>query len=151
LIDAKCARAALENWTVWGEWCECRTWREVFSLIGILFAPKPGEETQNVQKKVRDLQERAEDAVERGKEVVTEKKEEIAAAVYLGARPTSERNRDGHVGAVVIYASPPSSPGPNIQGCHSSSSAWMSQNHLSHVGQCTVAGLLHSSLLRDSP
>jgi gas vesicle protein len=69
----------------------------VGSLIGILFAPKPGEETreyvsQNVQKKVRDLQERAEDVVERGKEVVTEKKEEIAAAVDVG-RETYQREK----------------------------------------------------------
>jgi len=68
----------------------------VGSLIGILFAPKSGEETREylsqkvnegseyAQKKVRDLQERAEDVVERGKEVVTEKKEEIAAAVDVG-------------------------------------------------------------------
>jgi len=69
----------------------------VGSLICILFAPKPGEETreyvsQNVQKKVRDLQERAEDVVERGKEVVTEKKEEIAAAVDVG-RETYKREK----------------------------------------------------------
>jgi hypothetical protein len=39
-----------------------------------------------------------------------------------------------------FYASPPSSPGGSIHGCHSSTSAWASQNHLPHVGQCTVAG-----------
>ena len=76
----------------------------VGSLIGILFAPKSGEETREylsqkvnegseyAQKKVRDLQERAEDVVERGKEVVTEKKEEIAAAVDVG-RETYQREK----------------------------------------------------------
>ena len=69
----------------------------VGSLIGILFAPKSGQETreslsQNAQKKVRDLQERAEDVVERGKKVVTQKKEEIAAAVDVG-RETYQREK----------------------------------------------------------
>ncbi len=61
------------------------------SLIGILFAPKSGEETrknlsqkvtggsESAQKKARELRERAEDLLERGKEVVTQKKEKIAA------------------------------------------------------------------------
>ncbi len=77
----------------------------VGSLLGILFAPKSGEETreylsQNVnegseyaQKKLQELRVPAEDLVERGKEVVTEKKEQIAAAVDVAARPTSRRNR----------------------------------------------------------
>ena len=70
----------------------------VGSLVGILFAPKTGEETreylsQNVQKKVRGLQESAEDVIERGKEVVSQEKEKIAAAVKRAARPTSGRNR----------------------------------------------------------
>ena len=69
----------------------------VGSLIGILFAPKSGQETresvsQTAQKKVRDLQERAEDVVERGKKVVTQKKEEIAAAVDVG-RETYQREK----------------------------------------------------------
>jgi gas vesicle protein len=69
----------------------------VGSLIGILFAPKPGEETreylsQNVQKKVRGLQERAEDVIERGKEGLNQEKEKIAAAVEEG-RETYEREK----------------------------------------------------------
>jgi len=69
----------------------------VGSLIGILFAPKPGEETreylsQSVQKKVRGLQERAEDVIKRGKEVVSQEKEKIAAAVEEG-RETYEREK----------------------------------------------------------
>jgi hypothetical protein len=38
------------------------------------------------------------------------------------------------------YVSPPSSPGGSMHGCHCSSSAWASQNHLLHVVQRTVAG-----------
>jgi hypothetical protein len=49
------------------------------------------------------------------------------------------------------YASPPSSPGGSAQGCHTSSSAWASQNHLLHVAQCTVAGESHGSSLGDTP
>jgi gas vesicle protein len=69
----------------------------VGSLIGILFAPKPGEDTreylsQSVQKKVRGLQERAEDVIKRGKEVVSQEKEKIAAAVEEG-RETYEREK----------------------------------------------------------
>jgi hypothetical protein len=44
-----------------------------------------------------------------------------------------------------LYASPPSSPGGNAQECHSSSSMCLSQNHLPHVVQRTVAGLSHGS------
>ena len=74
------------------------------SLVGILFAPKSGEETREYlaqkvregneygQKKARELTERAEDLVERGKEVVTQTKEQIAAAVDVG-RETYEREK----------------------------------------------------------
>jgi gas vesicle protein len=74
----------------------------VGSLIGILFAPKSGEETREylsqklkegseyAQKKARELTERAEDLVERGKEVVTRKKEKIAAAVDVGRKAYQE-------------------------------------------------------------
>ncbi len=66
------------------------------SLIGILLAPKSGEETreylsqkvkegsEHTQKKAGELRERAEDLVGRGKEGVTQKKEQIAAAVDVG-------------------------------------------------------------------
>ncbi len=76
----------------------------VGSLIGILFAPKSGEETREylsqkvnegseyAQKKVRELTVGAEDVVERAKEVVTQKKEEIAAAVEVG-RETYQREK----------------------------------------------------------
>ena len=68
----------------------------VGSLLGILFAPKSGEETREylsqkvnegseyAQKKVQELRVPAEDLVERGKEVATQKKAKIAAAVDVG-------------------------------------------------------------------
>ena len=75
----------------------------VGSLVGILFAPKTGEETreylsQNVQKKVRGLQESAEDVIERGKEVVSQEKEKIAAAVKEG-REAYQREKSKAKGA----------------------------------------------------
>ena len=57
------------------------------SLIGILFAPKSGEETRDylsskadegrdyAQKKARELRERAEDLLERSKEVMARQKD----------------------------------------------------------------------------
>ena len=66
------------------------------ALIGILFAPKSGEETREylakkadegkeyAQRKARELRERAEDLLERGKEVATRQKDSISAAVDAG-------------------------------------------------------------------
>ncbi len=66
------------------------------ALIGILFAPKSGEETREylankaeegkeyAQRKARELRERAEDLLERGKDVATRQKESITAAVDAG-------------------------------------------------------------------
>jgi gas vesicle protein len=80
------------------------------SLIGILFAPKSGEDTREylsqkvnegseyAQKKVRELRDRTEDLVQRGKEVVTQEKEKIAAAVDAG-RETYQRERSKSKGA----------------------------------------------------
>jgi gas vesicle protein len=74
------------------------------SLIGILFAPKSGEETREylsqktregnefAQKKARELKERAEDLVDHGKEVIMQKKEQIATAVDAG-REAYQRER----------------------------------------------------------
>jgi len=82
----------------------------VGSLIGILFAPKSGEETREylsqkvnegseyAQKKVRNLRVRAEDLVERGKEVVSQEKERIAAAVEVG-RETYQQEKSEASGA----------------------------------------------------
>src|SRR5215472_7488475 len=67
------------------------------ALVGVLFAPKSGEETREflsqkadegkeyAQRKARELRERADDLLERGKEVAVRQKDSIAAAVE-GAR-----------------------------------------------------------------
>jgi len=69
----------------------------VGALVGILFAPKSGEETRDylskkadegkdfAQKKARELRERADELIERGKDVATRQKDSITAAVE-GAR-----------------------------------------------------------------
>ena len=66
------------------------------SLIGILFAPKSGEETRDylsskadegrdyAQKKARELRERAEDLLERSKEVMSRQKDAFSSAVEAG-------------------------------------------------------------------
>jgi len=66
------------------------------ALVGILFAPKSGEETREflahkaeegkeyAQKKARELRERAEDLVDRGKLVAARQKESLSAAVEAG-------------------------------------------------------------------
>ncbi len=68
----------------------------VGALLGILFAPKSGEETRDyltqkaeegreyAQKKARELRERAEELLERSKDVVGRQKDQIAAAVEAG-------------------------------------------------------------------
>ena len=80
------------------------------SLLGILFAPKSGEETREdlsqrakegseyAQKKARELRESAEDLIERGKEALTETREKITAAVNVG-RETYEREKSKAQGA----------------------------------------------------
>lgn len=66
------------------------------ALVGILFAPKSGEETREylsnraeegreyAQKKARELRERAEDLIERSKEIMARQKDSISAAVEAG-------------------------------------------------------------------
>jgi gas vesicle protein len=66
------------------------------ALVGILFAPKSGEETREflsqkadegreyAQRKAKELRERAEDLVERGKTVASRQKESLSAAVDAG-------------------------------------------------------------------
>jgi gas vesicle protein len=68
----------------------------VGALLGILFAPKSGEETREylvgkaeegkeyAQRKARELRERAEDLLERSKEVAKNQKDSISAAVDAG-------------------------------------------------------------------
>jgi gas vesicle protein len=66
------------------------------ALVGILFAPKSGEETREflsskadegrdyAQKKARELRERADDVIQRGKDLVSKQKEAISSAVDAG-------------------------------------------------------------------
>ena len=66
------------------------------ALLGVLFAPKSGEETREylskradegrdyAQKKARELRERADELIERGKDVATRKRDSLAAAVEAG-------------------------------------------------------------------
>jgi gas vesicle protein len=66
------------------------------ALIGILFAPKSGEETRDylsskadegreyAQRKARELRERAEDLIERSKEIMAKQKDAISSAVDAG-------------------------------------------------------------------
>ena len=68
----------------------------VGALMGVLFAPKSGEETRDylskradegrefAQKKARELRERADELIERGKDVASRKRESISAAVDAG-------------------------------------------------------------------
>jgi len=63
------------------------------ALLGILFAPKSGEETRDylsskadegrdyAQRKARELRERAEDLIERSKEIMARQKDAISNAV----------------------------------------------------------------------
>ena len=66
------------------------------ALVGVLFAPKSGEETREflaakadegrdyAQKKARELRERAEDLIERSKEIISRQKDAVASAVDAG-------------------------------------------------------------------
>jgi gas vesicle protein len=66
------------------------------ALIGILFAPKSGEETRDylstkadegrdyAQQKARELRERAEDLLERSKEIMARQKDAVTSAVEAG-------------------------------------------------------------------
>ena len=68
----------------------------VGALMGVLFAPKSGEETREylakraddgrefAQKKAKELRDRADDLIERGKDVAARKRDSISAAVDAG-------------------------------------------------------------------
>ena len=74
----------------------------VGALMGVLFAPKSGEDTREylakraddgrefAQKKAKELRERADELIERGKDVASKQKESISAAVE-GAREAYRR------------------------------------------------------------
>src|SRR5580700_11010429 len=76
------------------------------ALVGILFAPKSGEDTREylsskadegrdyAQKKARELRERAEDLIERSKEIMARQKDSVTAAVDAGKDAyTRERSK----------------------------------------------------------
>jgi gas vesicle protein len=66
------------------------------ALLGVLFAPKSGEETREylskraedgrefAQKKARELRDRADELIERGKDAAARKRESLTAAVEAG-------------------------------------------------------------------
>ncbi len=66
------------------------------ALVGILFAPKSGEETREflsdkadegreyAQRKAKELRERAEDLIERSKEIMSRQKDSLSTAVDVG-------------------------------------------------------------------
>jgi gas vesicle protein len=66
------------------------------ALVGILYAPKSGDETRELlsrkadegrdyaQKKARELRERAEDLIERSKEIMSRQKDALSSAVDAG-------------------------------------------------------------------
>jgi gas vesicle protein len=68
----------------------------VGALVGVLFAPRSGEETRDflnkkadegrdyAQKKARELRERADELIERGKDVASRKRDSVSAAVEAG-------------------------------------------------------------------
>ncbi len=68
----------------------------VGALLGILFAPKSGEETREeltrraeqgrefAQRKARELRERADDILERGQDVVSTQRERISNVIDAG-------------------------------------------------------------------
>jgi gas vesicle protein len=74
----------------------------VGALVGILFAPKSGEDTREflskkadegrdfAQRKAKELRERADDLIERSKDAATRGKDSIASAVE-GAREAYRR------------------------------------------------------------
>jgi gas vesicle protein len=66
------------------------------ALLGVLFAPKSGEETREflskraedgrefAQKKARELRDRADELIERGKDAASRKRDTLSAAVEAG-------------------------------------------------------------------
>jgi gas vesicle protein len=68
----------------------------VGALVGVLFAPKSGEDTREylakraddgrefAQKKARELRERADDLIEKSKEVASRKRDSFTAAIQEG-------------------------------------------------------------------
>jgi gas vesicle protein len=79
------------------------------SLIGVLFAPKSGEEIQKylakkasernefARKQMRELRDRADDAIERGKEIIAQTEGRIATAIDAGVETYNREKSKAHV------------------------------------------------------
>ena len=79
------------------------------SLIGVLFAPKSGEETREyiakkakegnelAHKKGREMRDRVEETVERGKEIIAQTEGRIAAAIDAGLETYNREKFKAHV------------------------------------------------------
>jgi gas vesicle protein len=79
------------------------------SLIGVLFAPKSGEETreyimkktregnESARKKARELRDRVEETVERGKEMIEQTGGQIATAIEAGRETYHREKANAHV------------------------------------------------------
>jgi len=79
------------------------------SLIGVLFAPKSGEETREyiakktrdgnelARKKAQELRDRVEETVERGKEMIAQTEGQIAAAIDAGRETYHREKVKAHV------------------------------------------------------
>jgi len=79
------------------------------SLIGVLFAPKSGEETREyiakktregnelARKKARELRDRVEETIERGKEMIAQTEGEIATAIDAGRETYRREKSKAHV------------------------------------------------------
>ena len=79
------------------------------SLIGVLFAPKSGEETRAyiankaregnelARKKGREMRDRVEETVERGKEIIAQTEGRIATAIDTGIETYNREKSKAHV------------------------------------------------------
>jgi gas vesicle protein len=79
------------------------------ALIGILYAPKSGEETREyiakktregnelARKKARELRDSVEETVERGKEMIAQTEEQIATAIDAGRETYRREKAKAHV------------------------------------------------------
>jgi gas vesicle protein len=79
------------------------------SLIGVLFAPKSGEETREyiakktregnelARKKARELRDRVDETIERGKVVIAQTEGQIATAIDAGRETYRREKSKAHV------------------------------------------------------
>ena len=79
------------------------------SLIGVLFAPKSGEETRELiarkaregnqlaRQKAREMRNRVEETVERGKGIIAETEGRIATAIDVGIETYNREKSRAHV------------------------------------------------------